>query len=94
MPAVDIDGVLVQSGNNLENKQPLHGNANMSMPYGNDQCDKKIDAFKDLRNVGDIVQCATEGCTNTFQVRTTWHKYCPECRAKKDAPYAQRKRKK
>lgn len=83
----------MQSGNKSENEQPLYGNDNMAMPYGNDQYDKKIGAFKDLRNVGDIVQCATQGCTNTFQVRTTWHKYCPECRAKKDAPYAQRKRK-
>ncbi len=48
--------------------------------------------LKDYRNVGDIVQCATTGCTNTFQVRTTWHKYCPECRAKKDAPYARNRK--
>ena len=48
--------------------------------------------LKDYRNIGDIVQCATEGCTNTFQVRTTWHKYCPECQSKKDAPYARNRK--
>lgn len=74
--------------------QPLHGNANLAMPIGNDQKSEKIERINDLRNIGDIVQCATEGCTNTFQVRTTWHKYCPECRAKKDAPFALKKRKK
>ena len=103
---------LVQNLKKNDGLSDYKGNANMSMPIGNDRMGDKIDKIngleinedsnvsskvaqnnplKDYRNIGDIVQCATEGCTNTFQVRTTWHKYCPECRAKKDLPFAKRK---
>ncbi len=73
-----------RAGEKIERINDLSNNEDSNVTQNN--------PLKDYRNVGDIVQCATAGCTNSFQVRTTWHKYCPECRAKKDAPFAKKKK--
>ena len=38
-------------------------------------------------------QCVTDGCGNTFLPRTTWQKYCSDCRAIQAAPHKQRRAK-
>ena len=32
-------------------------------------------------------QCVTDGCDNTFLPRTTWQKYCAECREERASPH-------
>ena len=36
-------------------------------------------------------QCVTTGCSNVFLPRTTWQKYCSDCRAEREAPHKKAK---
>ena len=36
-------------------------------------------------------QCVTDSCSNVFLPRTTWQKYCADCRAEREAPHKKAK---
>ncbi|MDX8399062.1 MAG: hypothetical protein R8K20_02290 [Gallionellaceae bacterium] len=37
------------------------------------------------KTIGGEYACAESGCDNMFLARTVWHKFCPNCRARKDS---------
>ena len=45
----------------------------------------------DIDSGNAYTQCVTKGCGNTFLPRTTWQKYCTDCRAEREAPHKKAK---